>query len=157
MLDPHPSHRPSIESTRTPGQFEDSVSTAVERIRAGEIEKVVLAREIVVKAGSAHDPAAIFAAIREGFPACFNFCVGTPEAAFIGASPELLVRCAGRSVSTVALAGSTRRSSDPAVDDHLAQKLLSSGKDRREQGLVVAGIVKAMSRLSVWVEAAADP
>ena len=157
MIDPHPSHRPSIESTRTPSQFEDSVSAAVERIRTGEIEKVVLAREVVVRAGSAHDPAAIFAAIREGFPACFNFCVGTPEAAFIGASPELLVRCAGRSVSTVALAGSTRRSSDPAVDDHLAQKLLSSSKDRGEQGLVVAGIVKAMSRLSVWVEAAEDP
>lgn len=157
MLDPHPSYRPSIESTRTPGQFEGSVSAAVERIRRGEIDKVVLAREVVVRSGSAHDPAAIFAAIREGFPSCFNFCVGTPEAAFIGASPELLVRCAGRSVSTVALAGSTRRSSDPAVDDHLAQKLLSSSKDRGEQSLVVAGIVKALSRVSVWVEAAEDP
>jgi salicylate biosynthesis isochorismate synthase/menaquinone-specific isochorismate synthase len=157
MIDPHHSHRPSIESTRTPGQFEDSVAAAVERIRRGEIQKVVLAREVVVRSGSAHDPAAIFAAIREGFPACFNFCVGTPEAAFIGASPELLVRCVGRSVSTVGLAGSTRRSSDPAVDDHLAQKLLTSSKDRGEQGVVVARIVKALSRFSVWVEAAEDP
>jgi salicylate biosynthesis isochorismate synthase/menaquinone-specific isochorismate synthase len=157
MLDPHPSHRPSIESTRTPGQFESSVSAAVDRIRKGDIEKVVLAREVVVRSGSAHDPAAIFSAIREGFPSCFNFCVGTPEAAFIGASPELLVRCAGRSVSTVGLAGSTRRSSDPAVDDHLAEKLLASSKDRAEQGLVVEGIVKALSRLSVWVEATEEP
>jgi salicylate biosynthesis isochorismate synthase/menaquinone-specific isochorismate synthase len=157
MIDPHHAYRPSIESTRTPGQFEDSVSSAVARIRRGEIQKVVLAREVLVRSGAAHDPAAIFSAIREGFPACFNFCVGTPEAAFIGASPELLVRCTGRSVSTVALAGSTRRSSDPAVDDHLAQKLLTSSKDRAEQGVVVARIVKALSRLSVWVEAAEDP
>lgn len=157
MIDPHPSHRPSIENARSPGQFEASVAAAVDRIRSGELDKVVLAREVVVRAGSAHDPAAIFAAIREGFPSCFNFCVGTPEAAFIGASPELLVRCAGRSVSTVGLAGSTRRSSDPAVDDHLAQKLLTSSKDRGEQGLVVEGIVKALSRLSVWVEAAEEP
>ena len=157
MIDPHPSHRPRIENARSPGQFEASVAAAVERIRSGELDKVVLAREVVVRAGSAHDPAAIFAAIREGFPSCFNFCVGTPEAAFIGASPELLVRCAGRSVSTVGLAGSTRRSSDPAVDDHLAQKLLTSSKDRGEQGLVVEGIVKALSRLSVWVEAAEEP
>ena len=157
MIDPHPSHRPRIESGRSPGEFEASVAAAVERIRSGEIEKVVLAREVVVHAGSAHDPAAIFAAIREGFPSCFNFCVGTPEAAFIGASPELLVRVAGRSVSTVGLAGSTRRSSDPAVDDHLAQKLLTSRKDRGEQGLVVEGIVRALSRLSVWVEAAEEP
>lgn len=157
MLDPHPVQRPSIESSRTPDEFERSVSAAVSRIRAGEIEKVVLAREVVVRSGSAHDPAAIFAAIREGFPTCFNFCVGTPEAAFIGASPELLVRCTGRTVSTVGLAGSTRRSSDPSVDDHLAEKLLTSPKDRGEQGLVTERIVKALSRVSVWVEAAEEP
>jgi len=157
MLDPHPTHRPSIESARSPEEFEDSVAAAVERIRAGEIEKVVLAREVVVRSGSAHDPAAIFAALREGFPSCFNFCVGTPEAAFIGASPELLIRCVGRGVSTVGLAGSARRSSDPAVDDHLAQKLLNSSKDRGEQDLVVKRIVKALVRLSVWVEAAEEP
>ena len=157
MLDPHPTRRPSIESVKTPEAFEESVAAAVRRIRTGEIEKVVLAREVVVRSPSAHDPAAIFAALREGFPSCFNFCVGTPEAAFIGASPELLVRCVGRGVSTVGLAGSTRRSSDPAVDDHLAQKLLNSPKDRSEQGLVVKRIVKALARLSVWVEAAEEP
>lgn len=157
MLDPHPTQRPSIESARSPEAFEHSVAAAVERIKAGEIEKVVLAREVVVHSGSAHDPAAIFAALREGFPSCFNFCVGTGEAAFIGASPELLVRCVGRGVSTVGLAGSTRRSSDPAVDDHLAQKLLNSRKDRGEQDVVVKRIVKALARLSVWVEAAEEP
>jgi isochorismate synthase len=157
MIDPHPTGKPVIESVRSPEDFEGSVAAAVERIRAGEIEKVVLAREVLVHSPSAHDPAAIFAALREGFPSCFNFCVGTPEAAFIGASPELLIRCVGRSVSTVGLAGSTRRSSDPAVDDHLAQKLLNSNKDRAEQDLVVKRIVKALGRLSVWVEAGEEP
>lgn len=157
MIDPHPAQRPSIESSRTPDEFEHSVTAAVSRIRSGEIDKVVLAREVVVRSGSAHDPAAIFAALREGFPNCFNFCVGTPEAAFIGASPELLVRCSGRTVSTVGLAGSTRRSSDPSVDAHLAEKLLTSPKNRGEQGLVVERIVKALSRISVWVEAAEEP
>ncbi|MCB0860549.1 MAG: chorismate-binding protein [Solirubrobacterales bacterium] len=157
MIDPHPAVAPSIESVRSPDAYERSVGEAVGRIRAGEIEKVVLAREVVVRAGSAHDPAAIFGALRIGFPSCFNFCVGTGEAVFIGASPELLVRCAGRGVSTVGLAGSTRRSSDPAVDDHLAQQLLSSPKDRGEQEVVVRRIVKALSRISVWVEAAEEP
>lgn len=157
MIDPHPAQRPSIESVKTPEEFERSVAAAVSRIRAGEIEKVVLAREVVVRSELAHDPSAIFSALREGFPSCFNFCVGTAQAAFIGASPELLVRCVGRGVSTVGLAGSTRRSSDPAVDDHLAQKLLNSPKDREEQGLVVERIIKVLSRLSVWVEAAEEP
>lgn len=157
MIDPHPTRPPEIESVRSPEAYERSVAAAVERIRAGEIEKVVLAREVVVRAGSAHDPAAIFGALRIEFPSCFNFCVGTGEATFIGASPELLVRCAGRGVATVGLAGSTRRSSDPAVDDHLAQQLLSSRKDRGEQAVVVRRIVKSLSKLSVWVEAAEEP
>jgi len=156
MIDPYPT-QPSIESVRSPESYERSVAEAVERIRAGEIEKVVLAREVVVRSPSAHDPAAIFDALRQGFPSCFNFCVGTGEAAFIGASPELLVRCAGRGVATVGLAGSTRRSSDPAVDDHLAQQLLGSEKDRGEQAVVVRRIVKSLSRISVWVEAADEP
>ena len=157
MIDPHPAVAPRIESARSPEDYERSVAEAVTRIRAGEIEKVVLAREVVVRAASAHDPAAIFGALRVGFPSCFNFCVGTGEAAFIGASPELLVRCSGRGVSTVGLAGSTRRSSDPAVDDHLAQQLLSSSKDRGEQEVVVRRIVKSLSKISVWVEAADEP
>ncbi len=157
MIDPHPTVTPTIESVLSPEVYEQSVARAVERIRAGEIEKVVLAREVVVRAGSAHDPASIFGALRIGFPSCFNFCVGTGEAAFIGASPELLLRCVGRGVSTVGLAGSTRRSSDPAVDDHLAQQLLSSPKDRGEQAVVVRRIVKTLSKISVWVEAADEP
>ena len=140
-----------------PGRFEEAVAQAVERIRAGELEKVVLAREVVVEAPRAHDPAAIYGALRELFPSCFCFCCGSPEAAFLGASPELLVRRSGAGAATVALAGSTRRSADPAVDDHLGEQLLRSAKDRREHEIVVRRIERALRRHSVWVEAAPEP
>ncbi len=157
LLDPHPTSHAQIRSARPPGEFEDAVAAATSMIGAGEMSKVVLAREVVVSAGAAHDPAALFGAMREQFPSCFCFCCGTPEAAFIGASPELLVRRSGASVSTVALAGSTRRSSDPAVDDHLGEQLLRSDKDRREQRIVAERIVRALRPHAVWVEAAAEP
>jgi salicylate biosynthesis isochorismate synthase/menaquinone-specific isochorismate synthase len=157
LLDPHPTGRTEIRSARPPGEFERSVAAATERIGAGEMKKVVLAREVVVSAASAHDPAPVFGAMREQFRSCFCFCFGTPEAAFIGASPELLVRRAGAGVSTVALAGSTRRSSDPAVDDHLGEQLLRSDKNRREQRIVAERIVRALRPHAVWVEAAAEP
>ncbi|HEV7769036.1 MAG TPA: isochorismate synthase [Solirubrobacterales bacterium] len=157
LLDPHPTSRTKIHSVRPPDEFERSVRAATERIEAGEVKKVVLAREVVVSAAAAHDPAAVFGAMREQFPACFCFCCGTPEAAFIGASPELLLRRSGAGVSTVALAGSTRRSSDPAVDDHLGEQLLRSDKDRREQRIVSERIVRALRPYAVWVEAAAEP
>ncbi|HET6999639.1 MAG TPA: isochorismate synthase [Solirubrobacterales bacterium] len=157
MLDPHPTSQAEIRSARPPRAFEEAVAAATERIEAGEMSKVVLGREVVVSAAAAHDPAALFGAMREQFPSCFCFCCGTPEAAFIGASPELLVRRSGASVSTVALAGSTRRSSDPAVDDHLGEQLLRSDKNRREQRIVAERIVRALRPHAVWVEAAAEP
>jgi len=157
LLDPHPTAHAEIRSALPPRDFETAVAAATARIEAGEMSKVVLAREVVVGAASAHDPAALFGAMREQFPSCFCFCCGTPEAAFIGASPELLVRRSGASVSTVALAGSTRRSSDPAVDDHLGEQLLRSDKDRREQRIVSERIVRALRPHAVWVEAAAEP
>jgi salicylate biosynthesis isochorismate synthase/menaquinone-specific isochorismate synthase len=157
LLDPHPTSRVEIRSALPPEEFEGSVAAATERIEASELRKVVLAREVLVSAGAAHDPAPLFGAIREQFSSCFCFCCGTPEAAFIGASPELLLRRSGASVSTVALAGSTRRSSDPAVDDHLGEQLLRSDKDRREQAIVAERIARILRPHAVWVEAAAEP
>ena len=157
LFDPSLTARPEIRSARPPRDFERSVAAATERIGEGEMSKVVLAREVVVEGASAHEPAALFGAMREQFSSCFCFCCGTPQAAFLGASPELLVRRSGASVSTVALAGSTRRSSDPAVDDHLGEQLLRSDKDRREQRIVAERIVRTLRPYAVWVEAAAEP
>jgi menaquinone-specific isochorismate synthase len=157
LLDPHPTDRPEIRSVRPPGDFERAVEVATGRIAEGEMSKVVLAREVVVEAPTAHDPAPIFGALREQFPSCFCFCRGTPEAAFLGASPELLIRRSGAGASTVALAGSTRRSSDPAVDDHLGEQLLRSDKNRREQRIVAERIVRKLRPHAVWVEGASEP
>jgi isochorismate synthase len=157
MIDPHPTSQTENHGARTPGEFEATVAAATSRIGAGEFSKLVLAREVIVRAGGAHDPAALFGALREVFPACFCFCAGTPEAAFIGASPELLVRRSGAGVQTVALAGSTRRSSDPAVDDHLGEQLLRSDKDRREHAIVAQRIVRGLRNHAVWVEAGPEP
>jgi menaquinone-specific isochorismate synthase len=157
LLDPHPTERAEITSVRPPGEFERMISAATDRIGAGEMAKIVLAREVLATAGAAHDPAAVFGALREQFASCFCFCCGTPEAAFIGASPELLLRRSGASVSTVALAGSTRRSSDPAVDDHLGEQLLRSDKDRREHAIVAERIARTLRPHAVWVETAPEP
>ena len=81
--------------------------------------------------------------MRELFPSCFCFCVGSPEATFVGASPELLIRRSGAVAATVALAGSTRRSADPAVDDHLGEQMLRSAKVREEHEIVAGRIEQA--------------
>ncbi len=119
LLDPAPTGRYRVVSAMPPEHYEGAVARAVERIRAGALEKVVLAREVQVHAPRDHEPGAILGALRDGFPECYVYAVGRGEATFVGATPELLVRRDGERASTVALAGSTRRSADPSVDDHL--------------------------------------
>src|SRR6185312_4733379 len=146
-----------IASVLPPQDYERSVAQGSQRVRGGVVDKVVLAREVRVSGARPFNPGAVFAALRSGYPSCYCFCVGTPEAAFLGASPELLVRRAGAVVSTVALAGSTRRSADPAVDDHLGERLLHSAKDLTEHGSVVRTIERSLEPHSVWVTAAEEP
>jgi salicylate biosynthesis isochorismate synthase/menaquinone-specific isochorismate synthase len=157
LADPHRTADVAIEGSPSPEGFERAVAALVDRIRGGDLEKAVLAREVRVIAPRSHDPAATFGALRELFPSCFCFCCGSPEGAFIGASPELLVRRSGAGAATVALAGSTRRSADPSVDAHLGEQLLISAKDRSEHGIVVRRIERSLRPLSVWVEAAREP
>jgi isochorismate synthase len=157
LLDPAPAGRFQISSVAPPEHYEQAVARAVERIRAGALEKVVLAREVVVHAPSPHDAAAVFGVLRAGFESCYVFCAGRGDSAFVAASPELLIRREGHRAQTVALAGSTRRSADPAVDAHLGEQLLHSDKDREEQAIVVRRIARALRPHAVWVAAPDEP
>jgi salicylate biosynthesis isochorismate synthase/menaquinone-specific isochorismate synthase len=157
VLDPEPVERARIAGAAPPAHYESAVSRAVERIRAGDLEKVVLAREVRVHAPGELDPAPVFDALRAAFPACYCWCTGTPELAFVGASPELLLRREGARAQTVALAGTTRRSADPAVDDHLGEQLLQSPKDRQEQAIVARRIERTLAPVSLWVAGGDEP
>jgi menaquinone-specific isochorismate synthase len=157
LLDPAPAERSRVASAMPPEHYVSAVARAVERIRAGELDKVVLAREVVVHSGAGYDAAAILGVLREAFPGCYVVGAGRGDAAFVAASPELLVRREGQRASTVALAGSTRRSADPAVDDHLGEQLLRSTKDREEQAIVARRIERVLRDRAVWVAAPDEP
>ncbi len=157
MLDPAPTGRFQLASSMPPEHYESAVARAVELIEAKKIEKIVLAREVQVHAPRAYDPAAVFGVLREEFPSCFVFCVGRGDATLVAASPELLVRREGHRVSTLALAGSTRRSADPAVDDHLGEQLLRDESYREEHAIVARRIERMLRPHAIWVAAAPEP
>ncbi len=154
LLDPAPRGRYEVVSAMPPAHYEQAVARGVQRIRSGELEKVVLAREVEVHAPRPHDAPAVIGLLREAFSSCYVFAVGRGDATFLAASPELLIRREGQRASTVALAGSIRRSADPAVDDHLGEQLLSSAKDRQENEIVARRIAQVLRPQSVWVSSA---
>jgi salicylate biosynthesis isochorismate synthase/menaquinone-specific isochorismate synthase len=157
LWDPSPAGTYEVHSVMPPSHYEDAVERAAGRIRAGELDKIVLAREVKVRAPVEHDPAAVLGVLREAFGSCYVFAVGRGERTFVAASPELLVRREGQRASTVALAGSIRRSADPAVDAHLGEQLLRSDKDREENAIVARRIARELRPHAVWVTAAPEP
>jgi isochorismate synthase len=157
LLDPDPAGTYRVVSAMPPEHYEQAVARGVEHIARGDLQKLVLAREVQVHAPVDHDPAAVFGVLREAFPACHLVCAGRGDAAFVAASPELLIRRDGERAATLALAGSTRRSADPAVDDHLGERLKRSAKDREEQAIVVRRIARTLRPHAVWVTAPDEP
>jgi menaquinone-specific isochorismate synthase len=117
------------------------IRDATDRMRAGELKKVVLSRvaEVRFRERVLVDGALAFLAQR--YPETYRFLFEPrPYHAFYGATPELLAHVAGDQVTTMALAGSIRRGATPEQDQQLAQELLHSPKDRYEHQLVIDGI-----------------
>ena len=157
LLDPAPTGRYEVSSAMPPEHYEAAVARAAERIREGRIQKIVVARDVEVHAPSDYDPGALLGVLRDAFSSCFVFCVGRGDSTLIAASPELLVRREGQRVSTMALAGSTRRSADPAVDAHLGERLLRDPSYREEHAIVVRRIERTLNRHAIWVAASPEP
>lgn len=157
LLDPDPTGRFTVSSAMPPQHYEAAVERAKEIICSGRVAKVVLAREVQVHAPRPYEPAALFGVLRDAFSSCFLLCVGRGDATLLAASPELLIRREGQRVSTLALAGSTRRSADPAVDAHLGESLLRSSSYREEHEIVVRRIERTLRPHAVWVAAAKEP
>jgi isochorismate synthase len=129
-----------------PVEYEAAVEAALAAIEAGDVEKVVLARSLVVTAGSPIDPRVVARRLREAEPGSFVFVVALPGAStLVGASPELLVRREGRIVSSEPLAGTARRSADPVRDAEIARQLLGTLKERREHRLVADAVADALA------------
>jgi isochorismate synthase len=118
-------------------------------IDAGVVRKAVVSAAHAIKLPAAPDPVDVVAWLRARRPGTsvylFEPSLGR---AFVGASPERLVRVQGLRVETVALAGSTRRGVDEPADRALGEALLSSPKDREEQAVVVDQIVAALAPIT---------
>jgi isochorismate synthase len=147
--------RPSaVRLLAQPGEHErwaTLVERALVEIRAGRLQKVVLARAVDLESDEPLDPHALLRSLSARHPTCHAFLLkgsGTnaearglgSDLAFIGATPELLCSIEGGLVQTEALAGSA-----PPGEE---ARLLRSSKDLREHEQVVAHIVSRLRPLS---------
>jgi isochorismate synthase len=127
--------------------YEKAVAAATDRIRAGELRKVVLARTIEVEAGRALDPRRLAHRLRAVNPDAYTFAMPVDGGVLVGATPELLVSRRGLAVDSNPLAGSAPRSGDLDEDRANADALRASAKDREEHALVVDAVLATLRPL----------
>jgi menaquinone-specific isochorismate synthase len=124
------------------------VETAVGRIAAGALDKVVLARATTLAAPDRIDPRALVRRLAERYPSCWTYHVE----GLVGASPEMLIRREGGLATSRVLAGTIRRSpasgsgevSGEELDLKLAHALARSGKNLIEHELAVESVAHAL-------------
>jgi len=131
------------DGSLTAPQWQRAVSAAVARIRAGDLSKVVLARDQFATASEGIDVRVLLARLAARYPDCWTFCC----AGLVGATPELYIRRVGADVRSLVLAGTTPRGGSAAEDDALGAALLASAKDVEEHRYAVADVRRALAPL----------
>ena len=143
-----------VTPVRNPLAWTAAVQTAAGRLRAGEAEKVVLAREVVARGDGVVSAGNVARGLRAAYPACFTYLIsGADGTAFAGASPELLVRRTGRYAFSQPMAGSVARGGTDAEDERLAAELSMSKKDAVEHRLASRFVVDTLRPFSSSVSA----
>jgi menaquinone-specific isochorismate synthase len=146
---------PAIEATTTPEapegvtfvdgalsgtEWEGVVAEAVRRISDGDLEKVVLARDLVASAEDDIDVRWPLQRLADQYPMTWTFHVD----GLFGATPEMLVRRERGLVTSRVLAGTIRRTGDDDRDLKLAATLARSSKDLEEHEYAVRSVAEAL-------------
>lgn len=146
-----------VESRPTPAEWRGSVSEAIAAIRAGSLDKVVLARSVTVRTDIPARPFDLVSQLRSGYPHSFIFGWQEGDSVFVGASPELLVARSGLDITANPLAGSAARGADDHEDGLLGHALAVSRKDKREHVYVVEDMQSRLAPLTDELVVPAQP
>jgi len=125
-------------------QHGDRVRRALGAIARGELEKVVVARALDVERAAPFDPLALLRVLGAQHPECAVFAVARAGTWLVGATPERLLRRAGRRVDAMALAGSAARGRSPEEDAQHRRALVESKKEQSEHAVAVRALRAAL-------------
>ncbi len=130
-----------FDGVQEPTRWAASVAEAVRRITRGDLDKVVLARDLDVRASTPIDARWVLQQLAARYDTTWTFSV----AGLVGATPELLVRRDQGLVTSRVLAGTIRRTGDDASDVALAGSLARSSKDLEEHEYAVRSVADALA------------
>jgi len=120
--------------------WKSRVSSAIDRIQSGKLDKVVLARDFTGHSDQDIEPRTILKKLAAEYPSTWNFSV----AGLVGATPELLLRLSRKMVTSRVLAGTISKTGNDERDLALAASLARSSKDLEEHLYAVKSVADAL-------------
>ena len=130
--------------------FTSAVSAATARIRAGELQKVVLAHDLEATTARPVDERFLLGQLAVAYPECWTFAVE----GLVGASPELLIRRTGAEIASRVLAGTAWKEHS---GDAVSADLLGSAKDIAEHAYAVRSVADVLARASDELDVPSAP
>ncbi len=124
------------------------ISSYLEKIRSGNIEKIVAARRLELKVSEGIDPYDIVFKLKNigDNAACFLIGFNNKDF-FLGLTPERLFRRENKLLKTESVAGTINRGKNSIEDKILGKKLFSSAKNTLEHDFVTKYIVENLDNL----------
>ena len=170
---------PTVSVSASGETFARCVQSALNTIKAGPLQKVVLSRTLKVRYPSTPNSRQLLKNLYLNNPKGYTFGLNlrplrqrsrrteapdrpAPQTApdfhaMVGASPELLIAKTGKYITAHPLAGSEPRSHVPATDAERIKRLNESKKDQREHALVVDAIKAALTPFCKTLNVPARP
>ena len=125
----------NIESNWSRADFEAAVDGVKEHIAAGDCYQTVIAQQF--SKATCAPPLAIYRALRATNPSPYMYFLRMGDETIIGASPEMLVRCANRALEYRPIAGTRRRGETEADDLRLGEEMRNDEKEVAEHVMLV--------------------
>lgn len=153
----HQTNLPLIHSEPSKGDWINWVRKAKQDIGKGLIEKVVLARQIHVRAERRLNPVRLISTLSCLYPDSVLFATRQKNFTFAAASPEHLLSCRNSMIRSDAVAGTLPRAADETKDQLLGQALLDDPKSQHEHQLVVENIQAVLQAICSEVQPIKPP
>jgi len=140
------------DGAQTAAAWTSSVAEGVARLRAGDLDKVVLARDLMATTDEPVDARHLLRRLAGRWTECWTYALD----GLVGATPELLLRKTGSQVTSRVLAGTAARA-EAAEDEAIGQKLLASAKNQDEHRYAIASLVDTLAPFCASLEVPEAP
>jgi menaquinone-specific isochorismate synthase len=120
--------------------WKERVAEAIKRVDSSQVDKVVLARDLVATSTQDIQTIPILKKLAAEYPSTWTFAVD----GLVGATPELLLRLSRGMVTSRVLAGTIPKTGNDEKDLALAASLARSSKDLEEHEYAVRSVADAL-------------